>query len=111
MPVVVVIAHGDAHAIFEAAGDRGDPGRVRCVLEGPVAPVAEEPVAGLGAGRLLAGPRREQPALDAVHVEPAVAVVVEHGHAPRHRLGQEVLRGPAVVEDEAEPGGFGIIGE
>ena len=51
------------------------------------------------------------PALDAVDVEPAVAVEVEQPHASRHRLGQWRSWSLAVVEDEAEAGGLGVVDE
>ena len=55
--------------------------------------------------------RREGAALDDVDVEPAVAVVIEQADASRCRLGELAARRAAVVEDEAQAGGFGVIAE
>ena len=69
----------------------------------PSPSVAEEAIA-LRAG----GCRRrfgERTALDAIDVEPAVAVVVEQAHAAAHRLGQPAEGRGVIVVDEAEAGG------
>ena len=113
MAVVVVVAHGHAHAVSASPGDRGDAGFLGHVLEGAVAAVAEEPIAGGRSASLPGPPARaaQGSALDAIDVEPAVAVEVEQADAARHRLGQQVLRGLAVVEDEAKAGGLGVVDE
>ena len=78
------------------------------VLERAVAPVAEEPVARVES----CGAGRETSALDAVDVEPAVAVVVEQADAAAGHLGELVDRRGAVVLDEAgESGGRGVVVE
>ena len=90
-----------------SARERGDPGALGDVLEGAVAPVAEEAIAGRRAIR--AG--REGAALDAVDVEPAVAVVVQQRHAAAERLGELVDGRRAVVVGESQADGLGIVGE
>src|SRR5262249_9946313 len=105
LAVVVVVAHGDAVPI--SAGERGEPRGAGDVLEGPVAPIAEEAVAE-GPGR---GTGRERAALDEVHVQPAVAIVVEQADPTAGYLGELTLRRGAVVEGEAEPGRLGIVAE
>ena len=66
------------------------------VLEGAVAPVAEEPVA---AGR-MAGPGGKWPALDAVNVEQAVAVEVEQADTAAGHLGELMDRRDTVIQHE-----------
>ena len=51
------------------------------------------------------------PPWTAVDVEPAVAVVVEQRHAAAGLLGELVERRLAVVVDEAQAGGLGVVGE
>ncbi len=113
MSVVIVIAHGHALAVTLPPGDRRDSRCLRHVLERAVAAVAKEPVArsrgGLPRDTVL--PRMQVPALDAVHVEPAVAVEVEQPHSSGKRLGQQTLRGLAVVESKAQTGRRGVVDE
>ena len=113
MPVVVVIAHGDAQAVTPPPGDRGDSGFLGHVLEGAVAAVAKEPVARSPSRRAgaTASPPAEVSALDAVHIEPAVAVEVEQAHASRDRLGQQSAAGSGRCRSEAETGGRGVVDE
>ncbi len=113
MSVVIVIADGHAHAVTLPPGDRGDSGCLRDVLERPVAAVAEEPVArsrgGLPGDTVL---RRMQVApLNAVHVEPAVAVEVEQPHASRHRLGQQCCGVWPLSKSKAQADGRGVVDE
>ena len=105
MPVVIVIGHGHAQAVTASPGDRRDSGSVCDVLEGPVTSVAEETVAIVATGGV------DRPALDAIDVEPAVAVEIEQAHATRHGLGQEVLWRLAIVEGKAETDCRGVVGE
>ena len=99
-------------AVSLAPGDPGDAGFLGDVLECAVAAVAKEPIAGgRWCGSRATGRVVERPSLDAIDVEPAVAVEVEQAHAARHRLGEQVLRGLAVVEDEAEAGRLGVVDE
>ena len=74
--VVVVVADGDAVAV---AREIRRCRRLGDVLEGPIAPIAEESIA---ACRRVGG-RRERPPLDSVNVEPAIAVVIEESHPRR----------------------------
>ena len=55
--------------------------------------------------------RMQVPALDAIDVEPAVAVEVEQSDASRKRLGQQTPWGSAVVEREAQSNRHGVVNE
>ena len=99
--VIVVIAHGDAHAVhldIQPAG-RGDIGE-RAVLV-----IAIQGVKGaLGAGLPV-------PRVDQEHVGPAVAIGVQKRGAGPERLRQELLAGAAAVVDELDAGSRGHIRE
>ena len=45
---------------------------------------------------------RKHASLNAVDVDPAVTVEIDQAHAARHGLGEQVLRGLPIVENEAE---------
>ena len=105
-PAVVIIV-ADRHSVAVATRHRGDLRGLADILEAAVAAVAEEAIAG----RSPAASRQERSALDAVHVEPAVAVVIEQPDPTRHRLGELAIRARIVVEDEAETGTLGVVGE
>ena len=119
MPVVVVVAHGDPHAVIPSPGDPIDPGLAGDVDESAISLVAKEAVtrgdrSGVSARfRRLESPHglRRSTALDAVDVEPAVAVEIDQAHAARERLGEDPLRCPAVLEDEAKAGRLGVVDE
>ena len=101
-----IVAHGDAVAV--APGDRGDAGPLGDVLEGAVALLRKRRSPPSPA---WAGSGAKRPPLDAIDVEPAVAVVVEQADAAGHGLGELAERGLAVVEGEAQAGGLGVVGE
>ena len=87
MPVVVVVAHGDTHAVTPAPRKAVDPGLPGDVAKGAIPLVAKEAVAWLR----VPIPRHtqtrggvggcERPPLHAVHVEPAVPVEIDEAHA------------------------------
>ena len=95
--VPVVVGHGHARAPLPLAAH---PRLVRHVLEGPVGEAAIEGVlAPLGHPCSL-----QAPAVDQVHVETPVAVVVEKGHPCPGRVEEVVLVGPAAQQHPREPG-------
>ena len=53
----------------------------------------------------------ERSSLNAINVEPAVAVEVDQAHPSRHRLGEQVLLGVAAIELKAEAGRLGVVDE
>ena len=107
--VVVVVTDGDAHAVSLTPGDPGNAGFLGSVDECAVAVIPKEPVTGgRGRGTSTAGRGVERSALNAVDVEPAVAVEVDQGHASRLRLGDQVQGGLAVIELKNEPGRGGV---
>ena len=108
MTVVVEVADGDAVTV--SPRQFRDARRRSHVLERPVAPVAEQPVALLAVGAKR-DRRREGAALDDVDVEPAVAVVIEQPDASRGRLGELPAGRAAIVEGEAQARGLGVIAE
>ena len=106
--VAVVVGHRHPRSPLPLAVD---PRLVGDVLEGAVGQTAVESVsAALGHARAF-----EAPAVDQVHVEAPVAIVVEESHARPRRVEEVVLVGPAREQhpgeagllrdvDEAEPG-------
>src|SRR5439155_16953654 len=105
MTIVVMIPNG--HSVAVTLREIRDAGGGGGILVSAVPPVAEEAVAG-ARGLRVGG---ERSALDAVDIEPAVAVVVEKADAPAHGLRNLPRGGRAVVEAETEAGGLGVIRE
>ena len=103
----VVVEVADGHAMAVTSLHPGDAGPFGGVFKCAVAAVAEQPVAG----RRSAGIGRESTALDDVDVEPAVAVVVQQADAAGRGLGKLPERRPAVIEDEPQARGRGVVAE
>ena len=94
-----------------AAGKVGDARGIGDVLEGAVAAIPKQPVAGAGGGpqRFLAP--LEWAALDAEYVKPAVAVKVQQRETAAGRFWQLVKGRLGVVVDESQADGFRIVAE
>jgi hypothetical protein len=95
--VVVVVAGGGAHGVARAPQARS----VGDVGEAETSFVVEQAVPIL---RRLLLERRKGGAVGEVDVRPAVAVVVEDGQAPGHRLDEVLLRARVVLDPEHEAG-------
>ena len=105
MTIVIVIADGGAVAV--AAGERSQACDGRHVLECAVALVAEETVSlGRRGRRDLIG---QVPTLNAIDVEPAVAVVIDQGDSAAHRFGETAQGRGVVLVDEPKPGDLCIV--
>ena len=102
--VVVEVGHGRRHRVPGAA-QRGGVGHVR---EPHPALVPEEPVRVAGRVLLEAG---DGGAVREEQVDASIPVVIEGGHAPRHRLDEVLARGGAVPEHEVEAGLSGHVAE
>ncbi len=103
MAVVVVVADGDAVAV--AAGQAS----ARPARSLTSSKVPSPRLRNRRSSHGEFGARGQRAALDGVDVEPAVAVVIEQGHAPAHRLGRPLERRIGVVLDEPQPGGLGGV--
>ena len=104
VPVVVVVTHGDSHAVFGGrlqAGGRGH------LLQAPPAQVAIERV-GSGLERRRIG---SAAAVDQQHVQPAVTVVVQQGATRSHGLYQVLLGRGAVLVPKVDAGRPGPVAE
>ena len=109
MAVAVDVAHGDS--VATPTGEPADPRARGDVLEGAVSLVVKQAVPTVARWRAGVGDGGERAALDAVDVEPTVAVVVEKGEPAAEGLGKLVERGLGIVVDEPEPHGLGVVCE
>ena len=71
---------------------------------------SRSPCAGWPASAAAPGSSSDA-SLNAVDIEPSVAVEIDQAQTARHRLGQQVLRRLAIVENEAEADRLGIVDE
>ena len=106
VPVIVDVACGDAHPVT-ARSDTGSGGHVHelqvpCSIRISRQVVPEEPVARRKRGRAGRSGGHEGLALHQVHVQVAIAVVVEKRHAGGQYLGHVELPGHAVDMGEAK---------
>ena len=93
--VVIVVAHGDTHAVAGAA----QPGLVSDVGEGEVSVVVIEPVLELGVVFLQG---RHAAAIHEVEIEIAVAVIIEHGDTGHQAFRLPFGGGRTVLGDELD---------
>ena len=92
--VMIIISHGNTVPV--ATRHAGDSGLDADILECAVSSITEEPVQrARGRGRW-----RKCPALNAVDIEPAVAIVIEQADAATGHLGQLMNRRLTVVFHE-----------
>ena len=107
----IVVVVGDGHPVTVSAGQCREPRPFRDILEGAVAQVAEQAIAVGDLGLTTAHRGRERPPLEAVDVQPPVAVIVEEADATAHGLRELSSRGPTVVVGEVEPHRLGVVGK
>ena len=104
--VVVVVAHGYAHAAADPPHARLLGNVFKLQLPGLREQIAKEPVAGPPSRRRRENPiliGGERKALNKVNVEVAVVVVVKQSHARTHDFGHVVLGARTAVMVKVQP--------